>query len=389
MATYASIRMNNEAVRLQEENLNRLAVEKLCEAMFKLRGGYPDHLDERNRMDTRNEETLCQSQYDEGMGEFLNTLTISANAIKDDSYVEAVIAFNKGICYSLLNESKIADDCFADAHCILSSRSFYGSSCDRELTHSLIHLNEAHNHYKVCNFDEAMDSYLDSINKAKRERDNPCQISAAFNCMGVVLFHGTLLKEKERQGNIDRVLSNFNDALTVLLDTCKEGSLIDKHSIDKLVATIVNNIGRVRYCDEDYSGALRFLKKAYSIRRSLYGDTHVDVAVSSLNLGQCLHHLGDKKGASAYYNNYVRTMGKHEFNHYIDDYIELVAHIAAMYQMDNDHKTAIFFFKIALECASKNNDQIHPKTISKILNKIGASSQHENIELVRSEHNTI
>jgi tetratricopeptide (TPR) repeat protein len=146
------------------------------------------------------------------------------------------------------------------------------------------------------------------------------------------------------------------------------------------MATIVNNIGRVRFYAKDYEGALPFFKKAYLVRRSHYGENHIDVAISSLYMGLCLQNLGDADGAIIQFNSWVGIMLEDKNLAYLEDFIDQIMHVADLFQKDND-PAAIVFLKIALKCASRNHDKEQPnKTVDIILSKIGRSS-YQKMEL--------
>jgi tetratricopeptide (TPR) repeat protein len=368
-----AIEFNNAAVRLQKEKKHAMALAKLRNAVNSLEAKEDDR--ETPQSPLHNDQML-QYKYDEGIRAFTFFLTtISPDDRHDKDYVEAVIAYNLGICCSLQNQFALASDYFADTHCYLCSRKFSHNDSNKKLQSSLVHLNEGHNYFRAGNYEEALDSYWDAVNQANQDGNNDLQIGAALNCIGATSFT-SLLQENDLGQLTRRALAPLNGALSTFMDTCGEDGGPDTRRTYSFMATIVNNIGRVRYCVEDHEGALPFFEKAYSVRRSHYGDDHLDVGMSALNVGFCLHKLGEAQEAINFYRRYVEIMLTDDFQQYLGDFVGLVMLIGDMWLKDNDHSTAIVFFKIGLESAIRHHGEVHSK-VSDILSKIGNASYED------------
>ena len=76
-------------------------------------------------------------------------------------------------------------------------------------------------------------------------------------------------------------------------------------------ATIINNIGRVLYQQEDFSGALSMYTKASVLREALLGKDHLDVAVSFYNMADAHCCLGNDSEAISGYDTYVSIASVH------------------------------------------------------------------------------
>ena len=378
--------MNNDAIRRNNEAIRGLhrdpakALIKLRRAMLKLNGKTRRiaEQDDENQEQSQEEEMQAlrrirvhPQKYDEGMNAFFHPLAIPPEELEDESYIEAAITFNQGLCYSLLGKFSDAEDYFLDTHCIISSRKLNQPVDDEKFNSVFVHLNEGHNHYRAGDYEEALDAYWDAVNQVKVEGGDDMHIGTALNCIGVVTFASAI-------GNDDsgstKALSPLNGALTIILQSKNDSD--SKRENQLFMATIVNNIGRVRYCVEDHEGALPFFEKAYSVRRSHYGDDHLDVGMSALNVGFCLHKLGEAQEAINFYRRYVEIMLTDDFQQYLGDFVGLVMLIGDMWLKDNDHSTAIVFFKIGLESAIRHHGEVHSK-VSDILSKIGNASYED------------
>ena len=375
-----AIEFNNEAVGLQKETNHAMAMAKLRNALNSLEGRSLTKEDDRETPQSPlHNDQMFQYKYDEGIRVFTTFLTISPDDRHDKDYVEAVIAYNLGICCSLQNQFVLASAYFVDTHCYLCARNFSHNDSNKKIQSSLVHLNEGHNYFRAGNYEEALDSYWDAVHQAKQDGNNDLQIGAALNCIGVTSLT-SLLQENDLSQLIRRAFAPLNSALSIFVKTCGEDGGPDTRRTHLFMATIVNNIGRVRFYAKDYEGALPFFKKAYLVRRSHYEENHIDVAISSLYMGLCLQNLGDADGAIIQFNSWVGIMLEDKNLAYLEDFIDQIMHVADLFQKDND-PAAIVFLKIALKCVSRNHDKEQPnKTVDIILSKIGRSS-YQKMEL--------
>ena len=76
-------------------------------------------------------------------------------------------------------------------------------------------------------------------------------------------------------------------------------------------ATIINNIGRALYQQEDFSGALSMYTEASVLRKVLLGKGHIDVAVSFYNMADAHCCLGNDSEAISGYDTYVSIASVH------------------------------------------------------------------------------
>jgi len=399
----------NEAIRVNNDAVNSMlrdpakALKKLRRAMRKIKGEiknrernkdvYTDQEDDHDQAETPGGVDTNPYKYDEGMDAFAHPQKLSLVAhdedIQDDKlYIEAIITFNHGICCSLLGQFYQAEDYFIDTHCILSSRNLNRDD-DKKLHQVTVHLNEGHNYYRAGKYDEALDAYWDAIHQAETEKGSEMLLGAALNCVGVVKFT-SVVKENGDSGSsptptsndgdtfgndiskFDESISALNNALSLVLQT--HAPEIDSpqktRQKELFMATIVNNIGRVRYCIEDHEGALPFFKKAYTVRLAHFGAENLDVCMSALNVGLCLHKVGEADEAMTYYRHYIDVMLTDQFRSYLDDFVGLVTLIAEMWHSINDQRASIAFFQIALKSAKQHYGEISYK-VTDILNQFG------------------
>ena len=343
-----AIEYNNEAVRLHKDNKTSNALSKLHSALNSFEGTKNENIAEMQCPPLHSNSP--RYIYDEGIGSFSDMIPISHDKRQDEDYVEAIINFNLGICYSLQHCFEIADDYFVGTHCIISSMKFSHSNIDKVLQSSLIHLNEGHNHYRAGNFEDALDAYWDAVNQAKREEQLDLRMATALNCIGTTILT-SFLQEKDFI-QISRALAPFNSALSVFVQYCGEDGIPDKGWTHLYMATIVNNIGRIRFYCQDFKGALPFFKKAHLVRRSHYGENHPEVAISAFYMGLCLQHLGDEIQATKTFTSYVGIMMMETNLAYLGDFIDRLLYIFEIFQKDNNLVMADFFMKTTIQCKS-------------------------------------
>ncbi len=248
--------------------------------------------------------------FDEGMTTFAQPFLVceESNNFEYKAAAKAAIFFNLGIAHSHKGEEYEALACFHKSFALELNRISLGDvavSCRGSSDHSIpgpslcaILHNIGHTNWRCGRYTEAISSYekaLDMLNNHSPERHR-LDISSTLNCIAVAKYYATV-DEDDNTDNTEKILNLLSRALALRLSTPTD--------FDREAATIINNIGRVKFSGGEHSAALAVYKKAHSIRVALLGDRHIDVAASLFNMAQSEEHQGHIREAIDLYQQYL------------------------------------------------------------------------------------
>lgn len=191
---------------------------------------------------------------------------------------------------------------------------------------------------------------MDENNNQKRFSH---QTAIILNSLGVLHFH---LSKPETDVSLEYLLRALTIGKQVLGPQ------------NKLVATTLNNIGRVHFTADRMGAALGAYNESLRIRRKILSADHVDVAATVYNTSQTLHQMGDLDTALEHYKEFVRiTFKLNRPNRYL---VVVLKCIAIIYHERRDHEQAMFYFEKAL-AVGRDVLGLYHADIASILNKLG------------------
>jgi tetratricopeptide (TPR) repeat protein len=239
--------------------------------------------------------------FDEGLDVYADLEQIDASM--NTSAVTATLLFNAGQTRQRLDDANGAMHMYRQAlHVLLPDatliREQNGSSAApiAKAVHSvavpILH-RLALSSYRRGMLNDAIDFYEQALCHARRlHGPTDLSVGLTLNCLGVIKYH---LGCDDSCG----AATYFEDALAVLVSKLGSESL--------LVATALNNLGRVWVQREEFSTAYRHYLRALSIRAKVLGRDHLDTAASSFNTAQSLHQQGELDQAMALYRDFLRV----------------------------------------------------------------------------------
>lgn len=360
-----SIELNNEAVAYAKMNRYDEAMKCLNAALL-----YSSNLcDVESSASSQVKETFPQChnidvsgsadlEYDEGMATFCGPLHMSGQLLANPKLILVTIFYNLGIINAHDDQDNEAFAYFEKAKTqMLGTAAEFSSSVQGPSIIAILH-NLGHIHYRAKRFDEAQQKYTEALNLARQKHNYyHLDIAASLNCIGVVCIH--------RQGDdTAEALGYLMEALAIryaILDT--------KCSTDAATATVLNNVGRVRFVRKEFSEALKIYQEAFEIRHRIFGGCHLDVAATLFNAGQSHHLIGNVKEAETLYQKFLTMihiiLGE---NHtHIASALKV---IALLYHERSEYFKATEFYCKALRRTRVALGLRHPEVAS-ILNKIG------------------
>ena len=134
-------------------------------------------------------------------------------------------------------------------------------------------------------------------------------------------------------------------------------------------ATIMNNIGRIRFARGENSEAMKMYEQAYRIRRSVFGEFHLDVAATLYNKWEVQELLGNLDDAILLYQKFLEiSIFKLGESH--NDTIAIYKKLGKIHHERKEYHKATKMYVKALEVVRENFGDDHPDMIF-ILNEIG------------------
>jgi len=199
-------------------------------------------------------------------------------------------------------------------------------------------------------------------------------LAATLNCLGVLYFH---LPKPETEKSLeflvkalDQQRHHCNPPGNAKLGFSMSLPTVDSFGSTRtatVVATTLNNIGRIHFTCGRLDMAIESYSESLSIRRAILGPDHPDVAATVYNAGQTFHQLGQLTKALETYREFVRIALKTgKSNRYL---VIVLKCMALIYQEQKDNKQALTFFHQALT-VGRSILGTHG-VVASILNKLG------------------
>lgn len=217
--------------------------------------------------------------------------------------------------------------------------------------------------------------YTLELDYTQQRQQTQFYLSVTLNCLGVLYF-------LRQQPNTPRALSLLLSSLTLQRDLFRPGEAsvaaavpatchVRRDNVSHqamILATTLNNVGRVYFSSDNYDLALATYQEALQLRRLVLGPNHVDVAATVYNAGQTLHQKGELVQALAFYQDFCRISSLHV--NWPVRYVVLVLKCIALIHHELHHfEQALIYFEEALQVGRAALGS-HPEVAS-ILNKLG------------------
>ena len=209
--------------------------------------------------------------------------------------------------------------------------------------------------YRNGNLDESMTFYKAALKCTNSVRGcEDLEAAVTLNCLGVLAYH----KGSE---SMDQAMAYFHDAhriLSLLVGPCSS-----------IVATTLNNLGRVMVQKEDLVTALLYYEQALSIRRDCLGTDHIDYAATAFNAGQSHHQLGKFDRAIFLYREFLRV-ASNKFSTTHRDVAVVLSGIAQIHQKRKENDKAKALHEESLRVGRAALGDVHSE-VAMLLNRVG------------------
>ena len=329
---------------------------------------------------THTNYSSSSTEYDEGMGNCFSPIRLEGTTLARIDTCDncaMVILYNMGILSLKLQVDHEALECFTRA-LFLARRTTTaaGSSSSRRspvgIARILCQLGCIR--YRNWELNQAMDLFKEALHYQRimsSDSDEEVVLASILNCIGVLHFHSS-------KPNTSVAMDYFQKALHIMINNNNNGTdAAAADDDDKIrMATYLNNIGRCLYLNGKYNKALEKYMNALTIRRSVFGNDHLDVAATVYNIGQTYHQQRDNSDAS----QSTRTKALHYYQEFMDiavpklgrchrDIATMLKCMAQLYHEAKHFHTALVFYQDALHAGRASLGVNHPEVAS-ILNKV-------------------
>jgi len=382
----ACIDLNNKAVALIQDNESSSAIEFLNRALLCFVASPAQHYNRPRHHDPQtnwveSEHYYTADQYDEGMTTFSLARPILPGCT-NRATIEATIFFNLAIAHTRIQEEAEATLLFTKALEVVTRLGSRDEQPSGPASHAILH-NIGHAHFRAGNNGDALESYSQALEHLLDQRSrkscqgdqNSSSISATLNCIAMVHFHdlshlssGDL--DNSMETNTTICLGTLNGALSMRsnFNDTNEGSQ-GNHAAWREIATIINNIGRVKFARGEYGEALQFYMEAYHHRRTTLGDNHLDVAATLFNIAQTHEQLHNTDDAIANYKAFL-LIATSKLGEDHGDVVKVLLVIGEIYERIDELEEAYTFLSHALRFARLAVEPAY-EIIATILNKLG------------------
>lgn len=258
-----------------------------------------------------NEQTnvFQREDYDEGMDTYCEPLRISPqNALCHEVY--SSILFNQALCYVKRNAAREAYHLFR--HSLEVLKDFCCGSEGDHIKMIAVYHNLGRIEYRCGLLENAIETYTKALEIANDSTGNKALLAkaATLNCLSVVYF-------QLEWADTEKALSLCQASL----DTYR--SVLGERTSSMRTATVLNNVGRIRFLREEYELALPLYQESLSMRRRLLGNKsrRMDFAATIFNIAQTCQALQEDEEALALYTEFL-TIAK---DHLGDKHRDIVA----------------------------------------------------------------
>lgn len=364
------LQLNNEACVLIRSSLNDSARERLSLALFETcsKPTSPQHmsLDSSSFSTSAESTSSLEHEYDEGMRTFSEPIHISCTqsyALPDAATLRCTVLFNLGLVHSFLSENEEAITYFSD--CLEALENLSLSQACRPSAVAVLN-NLGHAYFRLGKHGEAVKCYERSIVVTRSQYDYcHLDIAAALNSIGVARLY-SLSHDSETTFKTLQYFLEANSIRTVVLG--------DGNDHDRETATVLNNIGRVKFIAKEYSEAIKYYKASYEIRMKLLGARHIDVAATLNNMAQAHHKLDLNDTAKDLYKKYIE-IASNVFGTSHNDVATAIRCLAEVHEDDEEFEEAIHFYTKSI------------KSFSASIPKVSSSEKiHVEVEVAHTLH---
>ena len=341
-------------------------------------------------------------QYDEGVNTFANPLMMAPEFLlspNTKALIEAIIYFNLGLASAgttvtmLQCEDEDSTNQFfqKSLDCSISADQISTSPSSLFLRVAALH-NIGHIYFSGGQYAHAIDLYSlaleillqrmqllhcstkNSVSPSSLQdsiRDILLYTAGTYNCIAMARYYAQdqhTYPSEETLSMLTRALSIYDE-----LRNSKARSGMSQHDTRcRASATIINNIGRIKFAASDYNGALLAYKETLKYRTSLLGVSHLDVAVCLYNIAESFNLLGDVEEAIRYYNQYlVIAIDKLGEDH--EDVADVFTTLGQLCYTSGELKDAQKFYKRALQSSIAVYGRNHAHCAS-IYNTLGCAA---------------
>jgi len=323
-------------------------------------------------LEEHDEEPYIEDDYDEGMNTFPEPYSIPSSKSDNSEFVKLVLFYNLGLTHLKSSNNEDAMAYFEKAYSENTAlQSLHNSgvpsihSFDAPETIALFH-NLGHSYFRCHRFDEALAFYDKALDLSLQSYGYyHISVSMTLNCIGVVRLHSL---DSDGHKSTEDILGVFMEALAIneaVSTKCRR----QHHQYQAMNATILNNIGRVRFARKEYAQAKIKYQESYRIRRCIYGPVHIDVAAVLYNIGEVQQLLGNYQEAISLYQNFLDIttvqLGRRDF-----DAAVTYKKIGQIFCDRNESDKAIEMYLKALDIVKSCLGETHTE-VGSILNKIG------------------
>ncbi len=329
----------------------------------------------------RQDEVEFKGDCGDGMKTFSTPLEMIVHAVgdidchpTDKTIVDAVVRYNLGIVMTRLGRD---DEAYAHFEKSISLKHTYSSFdvVHREAKFGFFEIAVLHNlghiDYRNGRYDKALSKYHAALERlAEDHYDSPFATldkSLSLNCIGMVIMHlsqGSVWGTEKSLHRLSRAL-NFARSLK---DNDHRHQVCDSFTCEKLLATIMNNIGRVLVLRGEAGHALNLYEQVFKIRGRMVGEDHPDTVAMYLPMVEALLLQGGQtKRVLEMLHMYIYLSPKNlldrdlpvVFTFFAEAYIEL-----------NDLSKAVQFYEKALRKLKSACVSDHEQ-MAQILNSLG------------------
>ena len=132
-------------------------------------------------------------------------------------------------------------------------------------------------------------------------------LAATLNCIGVLYLHmpkvAIVHASKFLMDSLSIQQEVLPDVDTTGIESNDQGGMI---SLNSLIASTLNNIGRVHFINGENELAIQVSIESLRIRRQLLGNDHFDVAATVFNLAHTYYEIHDRDSALSYCEEFLR-----------------------------------------------------------------------------------
>lgn len=239
-----------------------------------------------------------RGEYDEGMHTFANPIRINAE-LSTIHTATATILFNLGQIQVRLNDNEEAERSFVRA-CQVEWSSSGGGCSLKAKTGGVSIMAILHNignvQYRMGRYEDAIKSYSKALDLCRgsyvESSHQMLEVAATLNCLGVLYFHLP-------KADTEKAMAYYQESLAI------SRAVLGQDAVTKEIATTINNIGRIHYMKGEHTLALEVYSEALTMRKSLFGNNHLDVAATVYNAGQTFHQCGNLDKAMELYGQFL------------------------------------------------------------------------------------